>query len=385
VNIVAVIGNGASIPYNPRLALTPLTQEILSRFASQRIQAGDVQRTLSSLARAASPTGVGEDLSFEGLMGPIERIAQGLEAIRELARFVPEGENQRKRLKKVATFGRTLTRRAVGTTLQLVTELSSHEGEDAWDRGSALITSLADMTKPDGVLRVFSLNYDNLGDSALLRYEETHQGTGLSDMAWGGGGSRIQVFSDETRADFSAHPLRQDEEYLSPSNNHHLVLYHLHGSISWVRDGAGTSWKLSSTNRLRTDQLWSAYAKGETQIEPVVVLADQKAPRIARDPFEWAYRRLTRAVAKMDPDLIVIAGYGFGDDPLNRVLADALPDSTCPVVIITQTDDELRFMRRTLRTLPFSGAATRASVQNRTLVLGDGLPGAMSRSEWEHL
>jgi len=112
MNVVAVIGNGASIPYNPHLALRPLTDEILSRFASQRIQAGDVQRTLSSLAKAANPTRTGDELSFEGLMGPIDRIAQGLDAIRELAKFVPEGENQRRSLKKVATFGRPLTPRS---------------------------------------------------------------------------------------------------------------------------------------------------------------------------------------------------------------------------------------------------------------------------------
>lgn len=131
--------------------------------------------------------------------------------------------------------------------------------------------------------------------------------------------------------------------------------------------------------------MWATYASGGTTIEPVVVLTDQKAPRIARDPFECAYRRLAKAISKQDPDLIVIAGYGFGDDPLNRVLADSLPDSSCPIVVITQTADEARFERTAIRALPLPSTVARVDVRNRMQVLGDGLPDAMARNEWNDL
>ena len=122
MNVVAIVGNGASITYNACFALPELTEEILRQFSGQKVSLFKVERRLSQLARAARPTDVKGVLTFEELLGPFDRMADGIEAMRRLALYVPGGRRHRDDLKSAANFGRRLHRRGVGTALQVVTE-----------------------------------------------------------------------------------------------------------------------------------------------------------------------------------------------------------------------------------------------------------------------
>ena len=54
MDVVALIGNGCSISYNPALAIEPLTKHILSRFAESESTVEEVQRALATLAESSN-------------------------------------------------------------------------------------------------------------------------------------------------------------------------------------------------------------------------------------------------------------------------------------------------------------------------------------------
>ena len=381
MNIVAVLGNGASIAYNPSLALAPLTSEILARFARQKITAFQVERRLSRLARAARPTELVGSLSFEDLLGPFDRMADGIDAMRSLAAYVPGGERHRQELLSSADFGRRLFRRATGTALQVVTELSHNQGEEAWQRASEIVNRLALAAGPTGTVRIFTLNYDCLADSAALALQDDFDSPVMvSDMADGRVQRRLRILRRGRNTSVLANPLRDDEEYLPGLVS--IVTYHLHGAINWVREPGGQLWKVRSVEQLRRRMFWWKYALGKATVSPVVVLTDQKRPLLAKDPFAWAYRRLRNALATPDEtDAVVIAGYGFGDEPLNQVLTKGLPETLCPVVIIGRNDDSDRLRRAIFQRLSITGHR-RVNLASRLTVLGDGVPEALDSVDW---
>lgn len=382
MNIIAVLGNGTSIAYNPEFGLSPLTGEIVRRFGMQRITAFEVEKRLSELARAARPTEIEGPLSFEELLGPFDRMADGIEAMRRLTPFVPGARRHRESLEKAAVFGRNLYRRSVGTALDVVADLSQGQGDQSHSRASAIVRHLAEAAGEGGTLRIFTLNYDCLIDSAALDLDDDPDSpVSVSDMADGRSREPLQVLRVGGRRKVAAHPLREDEEYRNGSCP--TIIYHLHGALNWVRDSDGRVWKARSVDTLRRLRFWRKYAQGLATVSPVVVLTDQKTPFLGKDPFTWAYRRLRNAITDSDdrPDLIVIAGYGFGDEPLNWTLSEAVPQAECPVVVIGLHEDEDQFRAMILDRLSLRGRA-RTAVSGRITVLGDGLPEALDRVEF---
>lgn len=379
MNIVAVLGNGTSVVYDPGFALPPLTREIIGRFGRQRISAFAVEKRLSELARAARPTDVEGPLSFEDLMGPFDRMADGIEAMRRLTPFVPGARRHRDSLQQAAKFGRKLYMRSVGTALDVIADLSHGQGDSSHSRASAVVRHLAEGAGDGGTLRIFTLNYDCLIDSAALELgDDPSSPVAVSDMAEGRSRQMLQILRAGRNRRIAAHPLRDDEEYTSGSCP--VVIYHLHGAINWVRDRDGRVWKARSVETLRRFRFWWMYARGLATVSPVVVLTDQKTPFLAKDPFAWAYRRLSMAITGTDPrpHLIVVAGYGFGDEPLNRILSDALPRSRCPIIVIGHDTDEAGLKRQILSRVKLRGA-DRVAVGRRMTVLGEGLPEALDR------
>ncbi len=296
MNIVAIVGNGASIVYNPSFALGALTYEVLDRFSSESVNAFTVERTLSDLARAARTSGLSDGLSFEELLGPFDRMADGIDAMRNVARYVPGGLRYRDDLESATVFGRKLYRRSVGTALQVIAELSHDQGPDPLAESGKLIGYLADLVSGGGVVRAFTLNYDCLVDSAALElHEDAQSPICLSDMADGRHQSDIDILRSGDYRSASALPLRSsDEEYLGGPSA--IVVYHLHGALDWVRDHSGKVWKIKSVDHLRAANFWHRYPRGGALVSPVVVLTDQKAHYIEGDPFAWAYRRLPYGV-----------------------------------------------------------------------------------------
>ncbi|MDF1597269.1 MAG: hypothetical protein P1T08_14420 [Acidimicrobiia bacterium] len=81
MNVVALVGNGCSMSYNPDLAMEPLTKLILARFAESDSSVAEVQRALTTLAESSNKDLPARVAVFEELFGPIERLDRGLGAL----------------------------------------------------------------------------------------------------------------------------------------------------------------------------------------------------------------------------------------------------------------------------------------------------------------
>ena len=62
-----------------------------------------------------------------------------------------------------------------------------------------------------------------------------------------------------------------------------------------------------------------------------MLLGDQKGRTVGRSPFDETYTRLVAAISTAHE--IVVAGYSFGDEPINRILRENRRDAR--IVIIT--------------------------------------------------
>ncbi|MDF1597268.1 MAG: SIR2 family protein [Acidimicrobiia bacterium] len=240
-----------------------------------------------------------------------------------------------------------------------------------------------------GTTRIFTLNYDALIDGAAIEVRDQKskrirlswkRGIVLGDMAQGFGQETVDIVPDGPA---TAYPLRDDDEY-KPAN---LLVYHLHGSLQWLRRNDGSIWKVDHIERMRELDFWVRYGRGETALEPVVVLADQKARAVELDPFRWAYDRFEDALRSADK--LVIAGYGFGDLPVNRALARGLENAQYPVQCIDYTDDVAGFKASLASRIAGEEPGAKATAARlakgfaRTLrVSGLGVPAALDDLSW---
>ena len=101
---------------------------------------------------------------------------------------------------------------------------------------------------------------------------------------------------------------------------HFSPLLQLHGSLGWLRSPKGKLWRFSLDD-LRDLDYWTALGNGTTNWTPVVVLTDQKERTIVRRPFALAYDIFQQRLVSSDRWLI--AGYGFGDEPVNEIFRTA--------------------------------------------------------------
>jgi hypothetical protein len=141
-------------------------------------------------------------------------------------------------------------------------------------------------------------------------------------------------------------------------------MHHLHGAAGWVHTETGV--RKARVDALRNCHLFDAWAHGNfMEHQPVVVLGDSKERLVAREPFDQAYQALRQAM--VDAERLVVAGYSFGDAPLNQAIADSLSTDTELVIIDPAADIQER-------------AAERLGVENhRIRVISDGLPAGMGR------
>ena len=175
----------------------------------------------------------------------------------------------------------------------------------------------------------------------------------LLDEFRGYGGRNIPVFTpDGGLGTVFAYPWRAGDYYPGGTI---LRRHHLHGGGMWMRF-QGNVYKAKHLADMRDVELFRAWATGhegqetEGQVEPVVLLGDQKEHFAARWPFAEAYAQLSIAVARADE--VVIAGYGFQDLPVNRVIGAALQGTS----IITVVDPDPDIEGRARRALGSQGA-----------------------------
>lgn len=155
-------------------------------------------------------------------------------------------------------------------------------------------------------LRVFTLNYD-------LCVEKTYQAEYREFPERG--------FDKDSR--FWSHELLEDAD----PGGKNFYLYKLHGSIDWVRDPNGGKLTFSdSTSKIKIDD-------GQ-----IIFGLTYKLQYV--DPFLFLVYQLRRL--SLEAKLILVVGYGFGDEHINGILRQALRGSPEKRLIVVTWSEEAK-------------------------------------------
>lgn len=295
---VLLIGNGLSMGFDPRLSGDSISNRVNAALGA------DLRELLTQVAELARPERPDELVDagrgdFEQLAGPLDRLAEALLAIQDL---VTSGGNVAA-IRGIRDASDELRRqyfRVVGTVLREVDACCIEPGaddgrRDAWRRLNEFAAEIVDWDGQANRVTVFTLNYDSLLMSSMLEASE-----------WVYDGFR----------GLSLNPV------LDRWNN--PALYHLHGSVSWVRKPEGVTLKQNLPD-MRLNNLLGRWVDGDVTLgQPTVILTDLKTPVAERYPFVVFYQELARCLA--ETQLVVVGGYGFGDRPVNCALALYLKD-----------------------------------------------------------
>lgn len=274
--------NSSSISDRVRSALGDDVTQVLERIAE-----------LSAPEDADTPIGIDRG-GFEGLAGPLDRLADAVLAIQDLAavgKAVPPVE-------ALVAASEELRRqyfKVVGTVLQEIDRYciephASDARRSSWTRMNAFAEELVEWSRQDRVT-TFSLNYDSLLFSALLQASGTV---------------------------YDGFPGRALDDVLDRWNKTPCI-YHLHGSTAWARKPDGVVVK-RSMDEVRAQDILAKWAEGDvSEGQPAVVLGDMKTCVAGRYPFFVFYEEFARRLSMTE--LVVVGGYSFGDRPVNRLLA----------------------------------------------------------------
>lgn len=322
-----LFGNGLSLAYNDEhYRLVNLTALVRARLRKvEFLNDKNLFEEVKAVAKALGTPVVDKD-DFEQLAGPIDVLAKTLVQLMKLHSIAPDAQS-RAALFKVARRVKRLHRQVVGIVLELV---AGKLPPGDWEPLHYIADHLFECAERQDSLDVFTLNYDALLDSALLFREASHPTVNLMDEF---DGRPISLSVKSKSRDFKMlfHPWRVDP-YRPPRP---LKLHHLHGAATWVMHD-GSVYKASELQQLRNRQVFKAWSSGKVVgLTPLVVLTDQKDRAVERRPFSEAYERLSASVSAVDE--LVVAGYGFRDNPLNRVLTESLPKG-CKVWVVAKGD-----------------------------------------------
>lgn len=365
---VCLLGNGASVAYNADLGVEALTTRLLQQF--QEAGSGEASETLARFARQISGR---TENQFEDLLGPLSTTAEALRGLEGIATLVEHAAEATVAINATSQFLAEVHRRGLAITLRHIAERSIGQS-GRWDEAvQTLGRALADLG-PAQDLTVATLNYDGLIHSALLDAWNdlwlTRSGR-MADLAWGSGDQPLQVVPSRSLRGW---PLREHDSV--PSDR--AALLQLHGALGWLRHSAsGEVWKFRLTD-MRDASYWDHLADGSTEWEPVVVLTDRKRDAVAQRPFDLAYRMFVGRLIVADRWLV--AGYSFGDEPVNTALALAARVRRAlgraePGMLVIDLGDAAIHRHRSLSAVTEFPIEAIAST-------GDGIPEAFSSPPW---
>lgn len=230
----------------------------------------------------------------------------------------------------------------------------------------ALIGGLLTAAGEPQHLSVATLNYDGLAHSVLLDHVNN-----LADLGHGLEGARHEIADGVTL-------LAQRLRYLDDIPAGRLRLLQLHGSLGWlIHPDTGVVWAFRLDD-LRHHDYWDLLQCGATQWQPSVVLTDRKGPVVGSWPFDLAYRAFHRDLLRSERWLI--AGYGLGDEPVNRALTEARQQACqhgdAPRLLVIGHDEPATLRQRVHDQLNWPN--------DHTLhVDGSGVPEAVNAAAWQ--
>lgn len=316
-----------SVAYNPELNLASITQEMLERVEREGDAGSDVLRAMKEIARRALPEGATTDDDFEIIVGAFGSETRTLGYLGELATLTsPADEDLKAALDRVTTFAEQVRDAGISRVLEIIFERSKMRHSDA----SGLFRLLrAIVGKFDGRVTFANLNYDTLLLAALIHlYRDS-----LADMAQGNRSG--SVTTDGVR--YNVPPLRRRGDL---PDERRLRLLHLHGSLTYWTNRERTGFVKLDRSFLQTHSQWVAVREGQTNVRPVVVLANQrdKQAHVEDFPFSLAYEMFAASIAETNRWLIV--GYSFRDACVNDVMREQFRSrSDKPTVLVSTFGD----------------------------------------------
>jgi len=146
-------------------------------------------------------------------------------------------------------------------------------------------------------ISIFSLNYDRVVDEVGEEYRSE-------------GFSFIDGFRGEHPQSYRARKWTPEEFALDKGRN--IKLFQLHGSLRWRKNHTGLPVKFPSERNDRQDKNYP----GELLIYPG---SDKE---IKEEPYQTMFNHLEKCLTSSK--ILIIVGYAFRDNYVNRIVADAL-------------------------------------------------------------
>jgi hypothetical protein len=366
---VVLLGNGLSISASAQFQMSKLTHLVRAELADAKIGSRSLLGVLKLAGKHLVPDQAPyrPTRNFEHLLGPLDRLADLFAG--PLFEILAEVSDEDEAAKHVRETARNLYTRAVASVLRVIDQVRAN------DKPVRLTAEwILGETSPRDVVSIFTLNYDALLDRTLSRIASK------PGCSW----RLIDEFSRTSRRKISVGGQLSEALTLrasAPPRPNTVQLIHLHGSMHWLADNS-TRPRIYRPKHIDDTQMatqYQAWADGSIgRFTPHVLLTDQKTRRVSTEPFASAYEALVAALRRADR--VVIAGYGFGDKPLNAALADGCasrpPGSRWLVVNKQQQSRErrARIARRCARALK----CTRDDFAR----CFEGLPGATRHDEF---
>ena len=346
--------------YSRHLSVDDLAAAISISFSN--LGAHDPDNALAGFAGAAA--------SFEGLLAPLDTAAHALPYLHDLTRAFGDPEILGRNIQEVAEFLRSVHTAGVATALGHIaarTQGGDFQSHATFAAATGAIGQGAEQ------VTVATLNYDGLIHACFLDQLGT---SALCDLAGGWGHQSFEVVEGGTN--LWGLPLRNRADF---PTGRRIRLLQLHGSLGWLRHlDSGEVWSFD-IDALRDCHYWEALMIGKTSWMPVVVLtsADRKGELVSKYPFKLACGAAERAL--VDADRWLIAGYGFGDEPVNAMLKNAADrrkrlDLRAPKVLVVDFNRDVDVLRRIAENITGFGAGNVA-------VSVAGVPTACVSQEWQ--
>jgi hypothetical protein len=360
-----LIGNGFSASYNGELLVPQLTRGIINELAA--LSGGDAALALSSFARQFAGYKEGD---FESLLTPLENVGGALEHLTHLAPLGSVAPLQiRGALTSSGSFVKDLYRLGYGTVLRLVADRSRGMGDAVFSRTVVDFCQRVTDLRSRGAVAVGTLNYDGLLHAGFLKCLPPNQ---LADLS---AGYNRAMLAPMATVNLGCQLLRTGDDLPRCE----FLLINLHGSLSWLQNQATGQIAKFELEDLRKVRYWDSFVNGQVSMFPVLVLTNRKEEAVREAPFNFAYQVFERRLAKANR--WVIAGYSFGDVPVNGAIRRAYQSrqrwrwSRPKVLVLDKGGSERELAAR-------ASAATGIDAGDIAVDV-EGLPNSAAGSEWQ--
>jgi hypothetical protein len=203
--------------------------------------------------------------------------------------------------------------------------------ENAMDFLTSFLVSFCSRSATRERLNLFTTNYDR-----LIEFGAELAGIRFIDRFLGNLNPVFRASRLEVDMHYNPPGIRGEPRYLEG-----VVHYtKLHGSLDWTNQGSTIRrFALPFGTDCSIDQFFPKMPSGDSNIRQLMVYPNASKDReTAEYPYVELFRDLAAVICRPNATL-VLYGYGFGDDHINRIIRDMLNIPSTHLVIITYSDE----------------------------------------------